>query len=392
MSRSSPAASASADPLLAWRDCFPILERTTYLISNSLGAMPARTADDLAQYAAAWATRGVRAWHEGWWETAVDTGDRIAPILGVRPGSVAMHPNVTIASAIVASCFDWSASRNRIVYTALNFPSVMYLYEGTRAEGAEVVVVPAAEDGMTVDVERLVEAIDERTALVPISHVLFKSAFIQDARAVCERAREVGARVCLDVYQSAGVVPLAIEEWGADFAVGGCLKWLCGGPGNSFLYVRPDLHSELEPRVTGWMASTAPFDFAPRLERAASIYRFLTGTPNVPAHYAARAGLDIVNEVGVEAIREKSKRLTTRIVARADERGIAVRSPRDANRRGGTITLAPPGAARICETLLAEDVLVDYRPDAGIRLSPHFYSTEAECDRAVDRIAELAAG
>lgn len=378
------------DPLLAWRDRFPILSGTTYLISNSLGAMPAAAADELADYAGAWATRGVRAWEEGWWEIAAETGDLVAPILGVPPGTVVMHQNVTLASAVVRSCFDWSKRRNRIVYSALNFPSVMYLYRGAERLGAEIEVVPAAEDGLRVDLERLLDAIDERTALVPISHVLFRSAFIQDAAAVCEKAREVGARVCLDVYQSAGTVPLSIREWGADFAVGGCLKWLCGGPGNAFLYVREDLHDALEPDVTGWMASVRPFGFEPVLERTTTAWRFLTGTPNVPAHYAARPGLEIVAEVGVEAIRRKSIRQTGRIVARAEELGIPVASPRDPAVRGGTVTLAPDGAEEISRRLLEEDVLIDFRPDAGIRLSPHFYTTDEECDRAVDRIAELA--
>ncbi len=385
------AITVTADPLIAWRDRFPILDGTTYLISNSLGAMPAEAADALAEYARTWAIRGVRAWEEGWWETAVETGDRIAPILGVPPGTVAMHPNVTVASAVVRSCFDWSGRRNRIVMVGLEFPSVLYLYEGARAEGAEIVVIPAVENGLSIDLGRLLEAIDERTALVPVSHALFRSAFIQDAAAICERARAVGARVCLDVYQSAGVLPLEIEAWGADFAVGGCLKWLCGGPGNGFLYVREDLHAALEPRVTGWMASAEPFAFEPRLERAESIFRFLTGTPNVPAHYVAGPGLAIVNEVGPGAIREKSMRQTARIIARADERGIPVSSPRDSAVRGGTVTLAPPDPERIASVLLAESILIDHRPGAGIRLSPHFYTEDEECGRAVDRIAELAA-
>ncbi|MFN2383477.1 MAG: aminotransferase class V-fold PLP-dependent enzyme [Gemmatimonadota bacterium] len=382
-------AGAALDPLCAWRPQFPILARTTYLISNSLGAMPAGAADALAAYAETWATRGVRAWEEGWWESAVETGDLVAPLLGTAPGTVAMHPNVTIASAVVRSCFDWSGRRNRIVYTALNFPSVMYLYEGARAEGAEIVVVPASADGMTVYLDRLLAAIDERTALVPISHVLFKSGFIQDAAAVCARAQAVGARVCLDVFQSAGTMPLALAAWGADFAVGGCLKWLCGGPGNGFLYVRPDLHGVLEPRVTGWQASTQPFAFAPGLERSASIWRFLTGTPNVAAHGAARAGLEILAAAGLDRVREKSMRQTAGLIARAEALGIPVFTPRDPDARGGTVTLAPPGAAAITRQLLADEILVDYRPGAGVRLSPHFYTEDDECDRAVERIAEL---
>lgn len=393
MSRPPEAAAPAeaVDPLLGWRDRFPILEETTYLISNSLGAMPSATADALAGYADDWATHGVRAWEEGWWDAAVATGDLVAPILGAPPGTVAMQPNVTTASAIVRSCFDWSSERNRIVFTELNFPSVMYLYDGARREGAEIEVVPAAEDGISVDTDRLLDAIDERTALVPISHVAFRSAFVQDAAAVCEKALEVGARVCLDVYQSAGTLPLDLEGWGADFAVGGCLKWLCGGPGNGFLYVREDLHDALEPSVTGWMASADPFAFAPALERSRSIWRFLTGTPDVAAHLAARPGLEIVREVGVGAIREKSVRQTGRILDRARSRGIAARTPERPERRGGTVTLAPAEAEAISRRLLDEEILIDFRPGAGIRLSPHFYTRDDECDLAVDRIAELVA-
>ncbi|HUP00951.1 MAG TPA: aminotransferase class V-fold PLP-dependent enzyme [Gemmatimonadota bacterium] len=380
------------DPLLAWRGRFPILEHTTYLISNSLGAMPAAASDSLAEYTEAWAVRGVRAWEEGWWESAVETGDRVAPLLGVPAGTVAMHPNVTIASAVVRSCFDWSSGRKRIVMVALEFPSILYLYQGARAEGAEIVIVPAAADGLSIDLERLLDAIDERTALVAVSHVLFRSAFVMDAAAICERARAVGARACLDVYQSAGTMVLDLETWGADFAVGGCLKWLCGGPGNAFLHVRGDLHARLEPRVTGWMAHAEPFAFDRRLRRSDSITRFLTGTPNVPAHYAARPGLAILGEIGPASVREKSVRQTSRIIERARELEIPLATPDDPARRGGTVTLAPPDSERIARRLLAEEILVDHRPGAGIRLAPHFYTTDEECDRAVDRIAELTAG
>ncbi len=378
------------DPLLAWRDQFPIVDRTTYLISNSLGAMPEGASKALAEYAEMWDTSGIKAWEEGWWDIVTEIGDLAAPLLGASAGTVVMQPSVTVASAIVRSCFDWAGHRNRIVHTELEFPSVMYLYAGAQAEGAEVVVVPTRGDGITVDLDQLLDAIDERTALVPISHVAFKSAFVQDAAAICEKAHRVGARVCLDVYQSAGVMPLEIEAWNADFAVGGCLKWLCGGPGNAFLYARRDLQERLEPQVTGWMAADEPFAFEPELTRADSIRRFLTGTPAVPAHMVARPGLEIVNRIGPAAIREKSVALTERIIERADRYGIDVATPRESQRRGGTVTLAPPEAESIARQLLDEDILIDHRPGAGIRLAPHFYNSGDECDRAVDRIAELA--
>ncbi len=234
------------DPLLAWRKEFPILETCTYLVSHSLGAMPRRTATYLQQFADEWSARGVRAWNEGWWESGRTTGDLLAPVLGVQPGTISMHQNVTVAMAIIASCYRFDGPRNRIVMTDLEFPSNMYLFEGFRRYGADIVHVKSP-DAMRTDLEAILDAIDERTALVPLSYVLFKSAYIQDAAAVIEKAHKVGAQVILDVYQAAGTVPLEIEKLGADFAVGGSVKWLCGGPGAGYLYVRPDLANTLRP-------------------------------------------------------------------------------------------------------------------------------------------------
>jgi len=211
------------DPWLRWRAEFPILDTCTYLVSHSLGAMPRRTAAALQEYADIWASRGVRAWHEGWWDMGRTVGDLLAPVLGVRPGTLSMHQNVTVAMAIIGSCFAFGGVRRRIVMSDQEFPSNMYLFEGFRRYGAEVVYVPST-DRIQPDIEPLLDAIDERTLLVPLSMVLFRSAGIQDARAVIERAHRVGAHVILDVYQAAGTIPLAIDAWGADFAVGGSVK------------------------------------------------------------------------------------------------------------------------------------------------------------------------
>jgi len=285
-----------------WRPEFPILATSTYMISNSLGAMPRGTAANLARYAEVWATRGVRAWEESWWEMPVTVGNQLAPIVGAAKNTVTMHQNVTIAEAVILSCFQPDGKRNRIVCERENFPSVMYYY--ARQHGLELVTVPY---------EKLVDAIDERTLLVPTSHVLFKSSYLQDARAITEKAHKVGARVVLDCFQSAGVVPLSVAELGVDFAVGGCLKWLCGGPGNGWLYVRPDLMDTLEPRFTGWMAHQKPFAFAePPMRYTTGPMRFLNGTPQIPALYAATEGLRIINEVGVAKIRAHSEKLTSR--------------------------------------------------------------------------------
>ncbi len=377
--------------LLALRAEFPILERTTYLISNSLGPMPRGVEGELASFAAAWGERGVRAWGEGWWEMAATTGDLLAPLLGVAPGGISMHQNVAVAAAVFLSALDYPAERNRIVYTELNFPNLMYLADGERRRGAEIVVVPS-DDGIGVPTERLLAAIDSRTRVVPISHTLFRSAYVQDAQAIARRCREVGAILLLDVYQSTGAVPLRLEEWGVDAAVGGSVKWLCGGPGAAYLWVRPDLAETLHPALTGWQADAEPFSFhTGPLHPAANPWRFLTGTPNVPALYSCRAGYRIVAAVGAERIRERSLALTGHLMAAAEAAGFEVRTPRDPAHRGGTVSVFHPDAERLSHALIERDILCDFRPRAGIRLSPHFYNTEEECDRAIAALAELAA-
>jgi kynureninase len=324
----------------------------------------------------------VRAWEEEWWGLPARVGDQIAGLIGAPAGSVTMLPNVTLGEAAVLSCFEPAGRRTKIVFEDENFPSVQYFF--SRQPGWRATPVPK---------ERLLEAIDEETRLVPVSHVLFKSAYVQDAAAIVERAHRVGAHVVLDVFQSVGVLPFDVTALGVDFAVGGCLKWLCGGPGNGFLYVRPDLRETLEPKLTGWAAHRHPFDFVPPpMEYADTAYRFLNGTPAVPCLYGATEGLRIVGEVGVESIRAHSLRLTDRLLAKTDTAGLPSITPREAARRGGTVAVNPPGAEAICRELLARDILVDYRPDAGIRIAPHFYNTEDECDAAIAEIAALAAG
>jgi kynureninase len=381
-----------ADPLLSYRSHFPTLERCTYLISNSLGAMPKGAAEDLAEYARTWTERGVRAWEESWWGLAREVGDGIGALFGADPDTVSMHQNVTIAEAIVVSAFDWSGPRNGVVYTDMNFPSVRYLYDTfARSLGARVTEV-RSPDGIGVPTEALLEAIDETTLLVPISHVLFRSSWIQDAEAVCRRAAEVGAHVVLDAFQSLGTVPVDAARWGCSFVVGGVLKWLCGGPGGAYLYVRPDLLRTLRPRLTGWMAHPRPFDFAaPPMEWVEGAYRFMNGTPNVPALYAAREGPRLVREVGVDAIRRKSMRQTALLVEAAGAEGWRVTAPADPARRGGTVAVDVPHAYEVKLELLRREVIVDYRPGAGIRISPHFYTSDEECLRAVDEIRDVLA-
>ena len=371
------------DALLKWRSEFPILEKTVYLISHSLGAMPRATYDRLHEYAGTWATRGVRAWAEGWWDMPVTVGDDVGRIIGADPGTVVMHQNVSICQSLILSCFEPTPKRNKIVYSELNFPSVMYVYEAHARAGRLRIETVKSDDGITVPLERMLAAIDEETLLVPFSHVLFKSAFLQDARAITERAHEVGAMVVLDAYQSAGTVPFSVMELNVDFATGGSVKWLCGGSGAGYLYIRPDLQNKLEPKTTGWMAHEAPFDFDPELRYAPSVARFLHGSPAIPALYAAQSGYQIINEIGVEAIREKSVRQTSRLIEVAEEAGFRITSPKDSARRGGTISVWHDQAAAITKELIRREFIVDYRPGAGVRISPHFYSTDEELELVV---------
>jgi len=296
---------------------------------------------------------------------------------------------VTVAMAIIASCHRFDGARNRVVMTDLEFPSNSYLFEGFRRYGAEVVHLKSP-DTMQTDLQALLDAIDDRTALVPLSYVLFKSAYIQDAAAVIEKAHRVGAQVILDVYQAAGTVPLAIAKLGADFAVGGSVKWLCGGPGAGYLYVRPDLANTLEPGIVGWAAHAHPFEFAPgAIDYADAPERFQSGTPNVPSLYSARAGYEIVREIGVPAIREKSLRLTRRLMDRAKEAGFRINTPDLEARRGGSVIIDVPNGQAVADELIRREVIVDYRPGAGIRMAPHFYNSSEEIEHAMDVLTEI---
>ncbi len=375
------------DPLLEWRKEFPILDRTVYMISHSLGAMPRRTRARLNQFADEWDTRGIRAWEEGWWEMPVTVGNLIAKIIGAGDGEIVMQQNVSICQQIVLSCFDWTGKRNKIVSEAMNFPSNMYNYERLSARFVQV----PSQDGITIPLQSMLDAIDEETALVSVSHVLFRSSFQQDLAALTRRAHDVGAKIVADVYQSAGTVPLNVRELGVDFAVGGSVKWLLGGPGAGFLYVRRDLWPELEPRLTGWAAHRQPFLFVPEHDYDPGINRFLNGTPNIPAMYSAMSGYEIINEIGVPAIREKSVRQTEKLIQLAEGAGFRVNSPRDANQRGGTVVIDVPNGYEITKELGRRDYLVDYRPGAGIRVAPHFYTKDEELELVIREVKKLSA-
>jgi kynureninase len=380
------------DDLLKWRAEFPILEKTVYLISHSLGAMPRATYERLHEYADIWATRGVRAWAEGWWNMPVSIGNEVARIIGADPETVVMHQNVSICQSLILSCLlplPENSPRRKIVYSELNFPSVMYVYEAHAREHGLRIETVKSDDGITVPLERLLAAIDEETLLVPISHVLFKSAFLQDAKAITDRAHEVGAMVVLDTYQSAGTVPFSVKDLQVDFATGGSVKWLCGGPGAGYLYVRPDLIDRLEPKTTGWMAHEEPFAFASELRYAPNITRFLHGSPAIPALYAAQSGYEIINTIGVEKIREQSVRQTQRLIELAQEAGFRVTSPKNPAQRGGTITVWDDHAAAITKELVRREFIVDYRPGAGVRISPHFYTGDEELELVIAEMKKI---
>jgi kynureninase len=381
-----------SDELLKYRSEFPILEKAVYLISHSLGAMPRATYDRLHEYADVWASRGVRAWAEGWWDKPVTVGNEVGQIIGADRNTVVMHQNVSICQSLLLSCLlplPPNAKRNKIVCEELNFPSVMYVYEAhARAHNLRIETVKS-DDGITIPIERMLAAIDEETLLVPISHVLFKSAYLQDAKAITERAHEVGALVVLDTYQSAGTVPFSVHELNVDFATGGSVKWLCGGPGAGYLYVRPDLIETLEPKTTGWMAHEHPFAFETEMHYAPNVTRFLHGSPAIPALYAAESGYKIINEIGVDAIRQKSMRQTHYLISLAEEAGFRVTSPRDPNRRGGTITVWDDNAAALTKELVRREFIVDYRPGAGVRISPHFYTQDEELELIVAEMKKI---
>ena len=384
------------DELTRWRSEFPILHTTTYLNSNSLGAMPHGVFDAMHAYADVWATRGVRAWGEGWWDMPVTVGDDIAKLIGAAQGSVTVHQNVTIASMVALSCLRCTPQRNVIVMTDMDFPSVMYLHrQMADMMGAELRIVHS-DDGITINQDKLLSAIDERVALVATSHVLFKSAFVNDAAAIVQRAHAVGALIALDGFHSAGVIPVDVAALDADFYTGGVLKWLCGGPGGAFLYVKPLLAKTLQPRFTGWQAHAHPFAFETDMDYADSPFRFLTGTAAVPCLYAAQPGLKIINAVGAQAIRAKSVRQVAALVERASERGWRVNTPMQAERRGGTVTVDLGDGAQLSGLTQAvglelkrREVIIDFRAGAGIRISPHFYTTDDECEHAVREIDDI---
>lgn len=375
------------DRLLAWREEFPILATTTYLISHSMGAMPRRVEAWLARYAAEWSARGVTAWDD-WEPYLLEHGNRLAALIGAAEGTVAFHQNVSTLVAIVLSAIVQPGGRAKVVTTDLHFPSVTYNLLTHREVGLDVHML-RSPDGVTVPLDLWEDAIDDRTLAVLVDHGIFRSGALQDVRAIAAMAHRRGALILVDAYQTAGCVPFDVAAWEADVVVGGSHKWLCGGPGAAWIAVRPDLLPRLRPRITGWFSHARPFAFELEMEYAPTAMRFATGTPNIPGLYAARAGLEIVHEVGVAAIREKSLRLTQRIIELAETRGLRVNTPREPDRRAGMVCVDFPGAREAERELIRRGVLLDYRPRCGLRISPHFYTRDDEIDRVFAELDDI---
>jgi kynureninase len=380
-----------ADSLLEYRKHFPALEECVHFISHSLGCVPAKAKDDLAEFFELWRTKSITAWSD--WLPEVDRGAaRIAKIISAKQSNVVMMQNVSGIMAVLASCFEYTEQRNKVVYESLMFPTVSYVWQAEERRGAKCVLVPPS-DGMTIDADAVCAAIDEHTVVVPIQHVVFSSAFIQDVRKISDRARQVGAHVILDCYQSIGTVPIDVVDLGVSFACGGSVKYLCGGPGAAWLYVREDLIEKFAPRVTGWFGNEAPFAFTmPAQSYADNIWRYMGGTPAVAALYQSRAGQELIAEIGVRKIRDKSLVMTQACIDHVDELGMKLNSPRAEAQRGGSVVFDFVGAADVCRELNRRKFFCDHRPGAGIRIAPHFYTKREEIELFFGELKKIRSG
>ncbi|GAC1615487.1 MAG: aminotransferase class V-fold PLP-dependent enzyme [Candidatus Elarobacter sp.] len=374
----------------AARKRFAGLEVNTWLVSHSMGAPPLAARDALVRYHAQWADGGPEGAWPAWLDETRAVADGIGALIGARGGSVSLAPNVSVLQSALASALDLrTGDRNEIVYEALQFPSLAYVWTAWERAGAKTVRVPT-DDGRTIPTDRICSAITERTAVVVLSHAYYQSGVLIDVQAIAARAREVGALVVLDAYQTTGTYPYDVVALDLDVVVGGSHKWLCGGPGCGWIYVKPALARRFEPAVTGWFAHREPFAFAPPpIEYATDQLRWATGTPPIPGYLVAKAGHDIIREIGVPAIRAHNVRLTTRLTEAAQERGWRVSTPHDARLRTGWVGIDVPGGERILHELVQRRIYVDYRPGCGLRVSAHLYTTDEEIERFLTALDAL---
>jgi kynureninase len=375
----------TVEPLSTVRAEFPLLETCVYLNSNSTGAIPRGAKAALDEY---WRT--VEQWRDEawnqWWDDLHAYADELASLINAPAGSVVCDANVSTLFSRVMSCFDYR-DRPRVVTSNREFPSLPHILRAFERYGAEPVIVPS-RDGVEIDAERLVREIDERTQLVCVSHATFETGALLDVAPIVRRAREVGALVVLDAYQSVGVVPLDVKASGVDLVLGGAHKWLCGSCESAFLYIRPALLPHLRPAATGWIASADPMSFGPPKGWATDARRFAGGTPAVLPALFSRPGLAIIRDLGVSAIRRQSLVQTDYIIDRADQAGLVVVTPRPHERRGGIVALRFPGDETVARQLIASGFVCSYR--GGLRIAPHFYNTDEEVDQFVDELVRRA--
>lgn len=373
------------DEVAAWRERFPTTQRCTYLINNSLGAMPATVPQSLSEFARLWEHKGVEAWHSDWLPEVRAVAGLLGQLMGAPEGSVVVHQNVATLTSMVLSAVPFTAERNRIVLADMDWPSHHYLATGADRAGAETTVVPT--DWLSIDADEFCAAIDERTAIVIVSHVVFRTSAIVDVQRIAAKAHEAGALCLVDGYHAMGHMPVDVASIGCDFYTGGSVKWLCGGPGVGYLYVRRELAPLVQPAEVGWLGHAQPFDFDPQWEPAAGAMGWLGGTPGMPSLYSAREGYRSVLEVTPARIRATSRRLTATLIEGALERDIEVRTPLDPDRRAGGVTLfLGDETEEVSRRLIASGIIVDFRPRSGIRVGAHFFNTVEECQALLEQL------
>jgi kynureninase len=373
-----------------YRDEFPVVARKSYLISASLGPVSTRSRRHLEEYVSAWADKGApdHVWFEDIFPAMSRLKDTFGALVGADHDELAITVNVSLALAAVMSCLDFR-NRRKIILSELDFPTDGHVALAHRRLGAEVVFLKS-RDGLSIPLEAYRDAVDETTALVFVNRVLYRTSALMDAKEICRMAREAGAWSLVDDFHGAGILPVDVHDLGCDFYATGVLKWLCGGPGLTFLYARRDLLSSLEPLVTGWFATREPFSFdLQHLEYHPTARRLEHGTPAAPVAFIAQGGLDIISEVRPENTRQRQQDLIDYVIERADGAGLSVRSPRDRNARGGVVNVGVgQEAEKICHALLERDVCTDFRGD-GLRVSPHFFNNEGDVDRLFDALREV---